>query len=61
MGSLLMLYDQDYGFNLWPEEVYVPAMARDYSDYENMFDFYTNERGSTGWPNARGEHFCGSW
>ena len=50
-----MLYDQDYGFNLWPESVYVPAMARDYSDYDNMFDFYTNPEGSgTGWPNAGG-------
>ncbi len=50
-----MLYDQDYGFNLWPETVYLPAMARDYSDYDNMFAFYTNPEGTgTGWPNASG-------
>ncbi len=50
-----MLYDQDYGFHLWPEEVYLPAMARDYSDYDNMFAFYTNPEGtSNGWPNAGG-------
>ena len=46
-----LLYDQDYGFNLWPEEVYQPAMKRDFADYDNMFDFYTNTRGS-GWPNG---------
>ena len=50
-----MLYDQDYGFNLWPPEVYLPAMKRDFSDYNNMFEFYTNTSGSgTGWPNASG-------
>ena len=50
-----MLYDQDYGFHLWPEEIYVPAMARDYGDYDNMFAFYTNPEGSgNGWPNASG-------
>lgn len=50
-----MLYDQDYGFNLWPPDVYVPAMARDFSDYDNMFQFYTAGTGtSTGWPNAGG-------
>ena len=50
-----ILYDQDYGFDLWKPEVYLPAMARDYADYDNMFDFYTNSVGtSTGWPNAGG-------
>jgi hypothetical protein len=50
-----MLYDQDYGFNLWPPEVYLPAMKRDFADYDNMFEFYTNTSGSgTGWPNASG-------
>ncbi|MCB1099406.1 MAG: CotH kinase family protein [Verrucomicrobiae bacterium] len=50
-----IVYDQDYGFNLWPAEVYLPAMKRDYADYDNMFDFYTNAAGSgTGWPNAGG-------
>ncbi|MDG2124850.1 MAG: CotH kinase family protein, partial [Verrucomicrobiales bacterium] len=50
-----MLYDQDYSFNLWKPEVYLPAMARDYSDYDNMFEFSTNPRGSgTGWPNSGG-------
>jgi len=50
-----MLYDQDYSFNLWKPDVYQPAMRRDYSDYRNMFDFYTNSRGSgTGWPNSGG-------
>ena len=50
-----MLYDQDYGFNLWPKNVYLPAMARDYSDYDNMFDFYTNPEGTgNGWPNNSG-------
>jgi len=50
-----MLYDQDYGFNLWKPEVYLPAMRRDYADYDNMFDFYTNASGNgNGWPNAGG-------
>ena len=50
-----MLYDQDYGFNLWPKAIYLPAMARDFSDYDNMFDFYTNPEGSgNGWPNNSG-------
>jgi hypothetical protein len=50
-----MLYDQDYSFNLWKPEVYLPAMRRDYSDYDNMFTFYTNPVGSgTGWPNSGG-------
>ena len=50
-----MLYDQDYGFDLWPPEVYHNAMARDYSDYRNMFSFYTSTKGSgTGWPNNSG-------
>jgi hypothetical protein len=50
-----MLYDQDYGFGLWPASVYEPAMARDYADYRNMFTFYTNPSGSgTGWPNEGG-------
>lgn len=50
-----VVYDQDYGFGLWPASIYVPAMARDYADYENMFRFYTAGTGtSTGWPNAGG-------
>lgn len=50
-----LVYDQDYGFNLWKPEVYLPAMKRDFSDYENMFTFYTNPAGNgTGWPNAGG-------
>lgn len=50
-----MVFDQDYGFGLWPESIYVPAMARDYGDYENMFAFMTAGTGtSTGWPNAGG-------
>jgi hypothetical protein len=50
-----MLYDQDYGFNLWKPEVYLPAMRRDFADYDNMFDFHTNASGNgTGWPNAGG-------
>jgi len=31
-----MVYDQDYGFNLWPPEVYLPAMARDFADYRKL-------------------------
>lgn len=50
-----LVYDQDYGFNLWKPEVYLPAMKRDFSDYENMFTFHTNASGGgTGWPNAGG-------
>ncbi len=50
-----IVYDQDYGFNLWPPEVYLPAMARDYGDYDNMFSFYTASAGTgTGWPNEGG-------
>ncbi len=50
-----MLYDQDYGFNLWPAQVYPAAMARDYADYGNMFRFMTAGTGtSTAWPNAGG-------
>ncbi|MHB1308990.1 MAG: CotH kinase family protein, partial [Limisphaerales bacterium] len=50
-----MVYDQDYGFHLWPEDLYVPAMARDYADYANMFEFATAGTGtSNGWPNAGG-------
>ncbi len=50
-----LVYDQDYAFNLWKPDVYLPAMKRDFSDYENMFDFYTNGSGTgTGWPNAGG-------
>ncbi len=50
-----MLYDQDYSFNLWKPDVYIPAMRRDYSDYENMFEFYTNSSGNgNGWPNSGG-------
>lgn len=50
-----IVYDQDYGFGLWPAAIYEPAMARDYADYNNMFRFYTANTGtSTGWPNAGG-------
>ena len=50
-----LVYDQDYGFGLWPASIYVPAMARDYADYDNMFRFYTGGTGTgTGWPNAGG-------
>lgn len=50
-----MVYDQDYGFGLWPAAVYEAAMARDYADYRNMFRFYTAGTGtSTAWPNAGG-------
>ena len=50
-----LVYDQDYGFNLWKPDVYLPAMKRNFSDYDNMFRFYTNSSGSgTGWPNAGG-------
>ncbi len=50
-----LVYDQDYGFNLWPTNVYPAAMARDYADYSNMFRFATAGSGtSTGWPNAGG-------
>jgi hypothetical protein len=50
-----IVYDQDYGFNLWNPEVYIPAMARDYADYDNMFRFHTAATGTgTGWPNAGG-------
>lgn len=50
-----IVYDQDYGFNLWKPEVYLPAMARDYGDYDNMFKFYTAGSGTgTGWPNEGG-------
>ena len=53
-----MLYDQDYGFSLWPPSVYLPAMARDYADYDNMLRFYT--RGTdpkVGWPNGAAQTF----
>jgi hypothetical protein len=50
-----IVYDQDYGFNLWDPEIYLPAMARDYADYNNMFSFYTAGTGTgTGWPNEGG-------
>lgn len=50
-----IVYDQDYGFNLWKPEIYIPAMARDYGDYDNMFRFYTAGSGNgTGWPNQGG-------
>ncbi len=50
-----IVYDQDYGFNLWPSNIYVAAMARDYADYADMFRFSTAGTGtSTGWPNAGG-------
>jgi len=47
-----MLFDQDYGFNLWKPAKYIPAMRRDYSDYENMFDFLTESGSSREWPNG---------
>ncbi len=51
-----LLYDQDYAFDLWPPEVYQPAMARDYADYRNMFRFYTTGTNtSVGWPNGAGQ------
>ncbi len=50
-----IVYDQDYGFGLWPAHIYENAMARDYADYRNMFDFYTAGTGtSTSWPNGGG-------
>ncbi|MFM8357240.1 MAG: CotH kinase family protein, partial [Verrucomicrobiota bacterium] len=50
-----MVYDQDYGFGLWPSHVYPAAMARDYADYGNMFRFATANTGtSTAWPNGGG-------
>lgn len=50
-----VVYDQDYGFGLWPESVYPAAMARDYADYSNMFRFATAGTGtSTSWPNGGG-------
>ena len=50
-----IVYDQDYGFNLWDPAIYIPAMARDYGDYDNMFRFYTAGTGTgTGWPNEGG-------
>ena len=50
-----IVYDQDYGFNLWKPEVYVPAMARDYANYDNMFAFLTAGTGTgNGWPNEGG-------
>jgi hypothetical protein len=50
-----IVYDQDYGFHLWRPEVYVPAMARDYANYDNMFAFLTAGTGTgTGWPNEGG-------
>jgi hypothetical protein len=50
-----IVYDQDYGFHLWRPEVYVPAMARDYASYDNMFAFLTAGTGTgTGWPNEGG-------
>lgn len=50
-----LVYDQDYGFNLWPTNVYPAAMARDYADYGNMFRFATAGTGtSTAWPNGGG-------
>lgn len=51
-----MVFDQDYGFGLWPPEVYLPAMARDYADYANMFRFATAGTGTaTTWPNGGGQ------
>jgi len=50
-----IVYDQDYGFGLWPDSVYPAAMARDYADYSNMFRFATAGTGtSTSWPNGGG-------
>ena len=50
-----IVYDQDYGFHLWRPEVYLPAMARDYASYDNMFAFSTAGTGTgTGWPNEGG-------
>ncbi|MFM7803044.1 MAG: CotH kinase family protein, partial [Verrucomicrobiota bacterium] len=50
-----IVYDQDYGFHLWRPDVYVPAMARDYASYDNMFAFLTAGTGTgTGWPNEGG-------
>jgi hypothetical protein len=50
-----IVYDQDYGFNLWKPEIYIPAMARDYADYDNMFQFCTAGTGtSSSWPNGGG-------
>jgi len=50
-----IVYDQDYGFHLWRPEVYLPAMARDYANYDNMFAFLTAGTGTgTGWPNEGG-------
>ena len=50
-----IVFDQDFGFNLWPPEVYLPAMARDYSDYRNMFTYWTAARGQgVAWPNEGG-------
>lgn len=51
-----LLYDQDYAFDLWPPEIYQPAMARDYADYRNMFRFYTTGTNpNVGWPNGAGQ------
>jgi hypothetical protein len=51
-----LLYDQDYAFDLWPPEVYQPAMARDYADYRDMFRFYaTGTNPNVGWPNGAGQ------
>jgi hypothetical protein len=36
-----ILFGQDYGFGLWPESIYKPAMARDFHAYDNMFEFCT--------------------
>ena len=50
-----LVYNQDYAFNLWKPEVYIPAMRRNFADYEDMFEFHTNSSGGgTGWPNAGG-------
>lgn len=51
-----LLYDQDYAFDLWPPDIYQPAMARDYADYRNMFRFYTTGTNpNVGWPNGAGQ------
>ena len=50
-----ILFGQDYGFGLWPESIYKPAMAKDYHSYDNMFEFCTaNPPLFGGWPLGEG-------
>ena len=50
-----ILFGQDYGFGLWPESTYKPAMARDYHAYDNMFEFCTADPPLFGgWPLGEG-------